>query len=184
MKNLSKLLLLAITIFSVSNMSIAQEAVDLPIDEETQLITYSSVVDAQGSKYLLFDKAFRWFHSYYKNPTNVVREKNKEAGEINGIGRFKIMNPPGKKGPQTMGGIVNYKISINFKDGRYKYEISNINWKQTSYYPIEKWMDKSSKSYDKRFDFFLQEVDKNIKQLIDSLNKSMVVKEKKKDNDW
>jgi len=155
---------------------------DMPVNEDTKLITYSEVVKVEGTADALYKKAHKWFFSYYKNPNNVVKES--ANNKIVARPRFKILNPPDKKGIKTMGGVVLYTFTIFFKDGRYKYTITNIEWKQPSKYPIERWMDKSAPSYKEKYAHYLLQVDTEIKKTIASIQKSLAQGEKKPEEEW
>lgn len=148
----------------------------MPIDETSKLITYSKVNEVAGqSKDVLFDRALEWATGYYKNPTDVIREKDKEGGKMVCKARYKISNPPDKKGVSTDAGLVQYTLNIQFKEGRYKYELTEINWKQISYYPAEKWMDTANAYYKPEFEFYLQQVDQQSKEILKSLEKACAV---------
>jgi len=68
-----------------------KSTIKLPIDESTKLITYTKVIDVTNqTKDVLFDRALAWAKGYYKNPTEVIREQNKEEGKIVCKGRYKI----------------------------------------------------------------------------------------------
>ena len=158
----------------------------LPVDEKTQLISYNKVNEvANVSKDELYKRALNWANTFYKNPSDVIRENNMEEGKIVCKARYKIMNPADKKGFSNEAGVAMYMLNLQFKDGRYKYDITEINWKQQSYYPIEKWMDTKNASYKPEFDFYLKQVDDMSKEIISSLNKAMrtnPVSDKK--DDW
>lgn len=163
-------------------LALSVSAQNLPIDENTRLINYNAVEKADGSADVIYKKGHAWFFSYFKNPHNVV--KKSESNQIEARARFKILNPPDKKGVQTMGGIVLYSFKVDFKDGRYRYEITNIIWKQNSKYPVERWMDKNAKSYQNKYDFYLEQVDKEINKTIQSLNKALKLNAKKTNDNW
>ncbi len=155
---------------------------NLPINEDTKLITYTEVITEEGTADALYSKAHRWFFSYYKNPSNVVKESSDH--KIIARPRFKILNPPDKKGIQTMGGIVLYSFTVVFKEGRYKYTITNIEWKQNSKFPIEKWIDTTASSYQEKYSYYLEQVDAEIKKTISLLNTSIAQKKKKIEEEW
>lgn len=157
----------------------------LPIDETTKLITYEKVQEISGvDKDSLYDKALNWCLTYFVNPNDVIREKDKEKGNIICKARFRIMNPADKKGFATDGGSVQYTLKLFFKDGKYKYEITEFNWKQTSYYPCEKWMDTSNQYYKPEFDYYLTQIDDKVKEISSSLAKAMMLKAPVKKDDW
>ena len=146
----------------------------LPIDEKTKIISYSKVNEvANVSKDDLYKRALTWANTYYKNPKDVIREIDRQEGKIVCKARYKIMNPPDKKGFSTEGGVVMYTLNLQFKDGRYKYDLTEINWKQQSYYPVEKWMETTSASYKPEFSFYLKQMDDTSKEIIGSLDKAM-----------
>jgi hypothetical protein len=161
------------------------EVPKMPMDEETKLVTYGGVIEENASKNELYKRAINFFVANYKNPADVLKKQDEGAGEIEGIARFKIFNPEGKDGIKTEAGLVSYSINMKFKDGRYKYEFTKINWKSNSYFGIEKWMDKNSPSYQPNYDFYLIQTDEQIRELEGKLKEAMKVpSEKEKKSDW
>jgi len=151
-----------------------KSTVKLPIDETSKLITYLKDVDRAGVvKDTLFEKVISWAKEYYKNPYDVIREQNKEAGKIVCKARYKIVNPPDKKGFSSDAGLVQYTLTFQITDSKIKCTLSEINWKQTSYYACEKWMDTSNQYYKTEFEYYLEQVDYNSKQILKSLDKSI-----------
>ncbi len=158
---------------------------DLPIDESTKLITYTKVIDVKGaSKDSLYNKALKWCNEFYKNPVDVIREKEMEAGKILCKARYKVMNPPDKNGLSTEGGVVEYTLILQFREGRYKYVMTEFNWKQTSYYPIERWLDFNSASYKTEFSVYLNQVSDKSKEILSALENNMFSKGVVKKDDW
>ena len=158
----------------------------MPVDRQTGLITYSKVKEMSGiTKADLYNRALSWANTYYKNPADVIREKDEEQGKIICKARYKIMNPPDKKGFSSEAGNVQYTLNLQFKEGKYKYELTEINWKQPSYYGVEKWMDTSNAYYKQEFACYLQQVDSASKEIISSLDKIMKTNAAKNEkNDW
>jgi hypothetical protein len=70
------------------------------------------------------------------------------------------------------------------KDGKFKYEVTSMSWKQTSYYPIERWMDTEAKSYDPNFALYLQQTDEFVKTMIKSLETFIETDPAVKKDDW
>src|SRR5256885_832704 len=92
----------------LSTAAIAQngQPSQLPTDPETKLITYTEVVNVAGvSKDELYKRAMAWFKKYYKNPADVIREKDSVNSVISGVHRFKITKT-GEKGMKSDGGMV------------------------------------------------------------------------------
>ncbi len=161
----------------------------MPIDEATNLITYSDVVEEPGmNKDTIYNRVVRWFKSYYKNPLEAMKKQDPEGRVVEGGYRFTIQRPePGAKkqpAPMVDAGLVNYKIKVMCKDGKFKYEITNISWKQTSYYPIERWMDDKASNYDPNYALYLQQTDAFMKELIKNLERFVETDPVKKKDDW
>jgi hypothetical protein len=176
-----------ILLFSILYISASaqEKRSSLPVDATTKLITYTKVVELKGvTKDSLFNKALAWCNTFYNNPGDVIREQDKAGGKIECKARFKVQNPPDKKGLATDGGVVQYTLTLQFKEGRYKYLLTEYNWKQTSYYPIEKWMDTSNQYYKPEFEHYLQEVDNETKEITASLEKFMQTPQVKVKEDW
>jgi len=158
--------------------------VNLPVDEDSKLITYTKVVEFTAGKDSVYNKAMAWFHSYFKNPTGVIREKSPETGEIMGKHQIKILNPPDKKGIQTMKGLVQYTVKVSSKDNKVRVIITEFNLKEVSYFPLERWTDKSSASYANINQYYLEQVDREAKTLLEHFTKFMTEPLKKKNDNW
>lgn len=181
-----KLIFAAIIIASSSIIVFAQTeqkpAPKMPVSEITKLITYTDVVQIAGlNQKQLYERALHWFNNYYTNPTDVIREKDDKAAKIVGKGRYKIYTPEDKKGVKADVGAVQYTINFEARDGRYKVELTEFNWKQISYYPIEKWMDKQDAGYKANYDYYLLQTDEFAKGVMKDLEKAMKT-EPPKDN--
>ncbi|HQQ20876.1 MAG TPA: hypothetical protein PK471_03105, partial [Bacteroidales bacterium] len=67
-------LLLLISLFSISVFAQKEgtySVPDLPIDEDTKLVTYRDVVREKGTPQELYDRAMDWIKAYYKNTNEV-----------------------------------------------------------------------------------------------------------------
>jgi hypothetical protein len=184
-----KKILVAFCLISVSIIASAQKApvstpVTLPTDSITKLITYEGVIDTKGiSADELYHRINDWFHSYYKNPTEVIRQNDSVAHKIVGKPRFRVFNPADKEGNRTDAGVTQYTITVAAKDGRFKYELTEFNWKQLSYFACEKWMDTKSPSYTNAYSEFLTQLDKYALETIASLKDALTHAKSVKDKD-
>ena len=159
-------------------------ALQLPVDSITKLITYERVVQVTGTKAeLLYKRAVGWFRTYYKNPSEIIRENDSIKFKITGKPRFKIFNPPDKEGTKTDAGLIQYTITVTAKDGRFKYELTEFNWKQQSYFASERWMDKKSQSYNSVYNEYLKQLDQYAKELIRNLEDALLHDKPVKDKD-
>ena len=158
---------------------------NMPVDKISKLINYTEVVPVKGvSTSVLYKRALEWFNTYYKNPTDVIRENDSAKGAIVGKSRFKIYNAADKKGLKTDAGLVMYTINVNIREGRYKYEVTEINKKAASYAPVEAWLDTASRSYTTAYVGYLEQIDTEIRNTIESLKKAMSTAPPVKKDDW
>ena len=74
---------------------VVHEKPDVPIDASTNKITYTKVVNTSGTTSELYQKGLRWFNSFYKNPSNVIREKDESKGKI--VGKIREIQDQSKK---------------------------------------------------------------------------------------
>lgn len=174
-----------------------KETPDLPIDADTKLITYTAVesVDTTIGKLELYSRAREWFAKAYKSSQNVIQMDDKESGKIVGKALMQVYHKA--LGSNYPSGYINYTISIYFKDGRYKYEISNFYHtgqlvsggnRIEDFGPCEEMINTKKKtwgvSYQKTFNYYLSQLDTNIKLLILDLKESMNKVADSKKNDW
>jgi len=164
-----------------------KETPNLPIDSETKKINYSEVVflDSSITKQELFSRAREWFAKAYKSSLNVVQMEDKESGKIIGKALMQVYHKA--LGANYPSGYINYTISIYLKDGRYKYEITNFYHsgeytgsgnKIPDYGACEEMINTTKKtmgiSYQKTFNYYLFQMDRDIKVLISDLKSSMI----------
>src|ERR1017187_1320653 len=176
MKNYFKTVFIAGLLIIGTNLVKAQDAVVpvMPVDNETKLISYTAVKEIKGvSASELYKRAYKWVNTFYKNPTDVIRSADSVEGKIVGKARFMIYSDL-KAQPKIDGGLVWYTIRISAREGRYKYEITSLNWKQNSYYAIERWQDTKSPSYMKVYDSYLIQVNDYVNDAISKLNAAML----------
>lgn len=155
----------------------------VPVDSITNLITYEKVVEVKGVAAAdLYKRILDWFNSYYTNPTEVIRENDSVKFVIVGKPRFRLSKTSAKDGSKSDGGNMQYTITVSARDGRFKYELTAFNWKQLSYYPVEKWLDTKSASYEPIYNDYLQQTDKTaldaVKSLVNAATHEKPVKNK------
>lgn len=180
------------TLFFVSHLLYGQKkpepavAPDMPLDEVTHLITYEGVNTVAGvTAAELYKRMQEWFKTYYKNPTEVIRENDSVKFAMTGKPRFKIQNLPDKNGTRTDAGNVQYTIMVAAKEGRFRYELTEFNWKQASYYPCERWMDTAAPSWNPVYNEYLRQIDSTVEQVITNLQEFLsTAKTEKNRNDW
>jgi len=184
------LMFLLITVVAMPAM--AQKTKELPyppipVDEKTKLITYEGVGKVDGvSAKDLYAKAIEWVKTYHKNPTEKLRKQDEANGEIEIFARFPIYAYD-KKGVKTTSnaGLIQYTMTLQFKDGRYKYTVTNLNLKSQSYQPIDSWFtDKENDTNADNHAYQLADIDIEINAMIKDMLHKVAAKEDKKGDDW
>lgn len=177
--------LLPVTFLLAQDKKQAFNTDNIPVDKISKLIDYTDVVQVKGtSTSVLYKRALAWFNTFYKNPTDVIRENDSTKGVISGKSRFKISNAPDKTGLRTDAGLVMYTITVSIREGRFKYEVTELNQKATSYLPLEKWLDTTSRTYTTAYVGYLEQVDTQVRETIDNLKKAMTTTPPVKNDNW
>lgn len=97
----------------------------MPIDSSTGLITYSEVVPVHDvAKDELYTRARVWFAKTFKSANHVIQMEDKENGILIGKAAMKVYH---KAMVTHYHGLINYTVTIQVKDGRFKYSISDFN---------------------------------------------------------
>jgi hypothetical protein len=118
----------------------------LPIDSLTGKITFTEVVSVDNStnKQELYSRAREWFVKSFKSSKSVIEFEDKETGKIIGRGTFSAITEESMNDNEFIKnkglvskelrerkskgevGSISFLISIYVKDGRYKYEITDL----------------------------------------------------------
>lgn len=156
----------------------------MKVDAKTNLITYSEVPEVPGTKDELFDRAMKWGGGHYKNFAEKLRKQDKAVGSMEIFARFPFYAYD-KKGNKTTSrqGLAQYTLTIMFKDGRYKYTVTDLNFKATSYQPLEAWLDREDPNA-RNHSFYLTDIDAEIVKTINSLKKAMASADAASEDDW
>lgn len=105
----------------------AGDAAPLPIDADTQLITYQGVVPVPGvSQADLYARAAAWAARTYNASDRVTPQPT--AGEIDVQGRriVQLRTTYGGVPRGSYAGVIHHTLAIYVKDGRYKYVLTNL----------------------------------------------------------
>jgi hypothetical protein len=166
-----------------SQLKAQDSSPSLPINPDTKLITYQEVVKVEGTSKELFSRAIDWINLNYKNPADVTKVRDPQSGLIEILHRIELERTD-KQDTKIDAGIIIYTMKLELKDGRYRYTITDLNLKQSSKFPIERWLDKKDKAYNPNWNLYLAQLDKQVKTLIESLKKGMLPVIKKKEDVW
>lgn len=177
MKSFKKILTVAFVLFSGlaawGQKTVHNSFPDMPIDENTQLVTYKDVVTQKASQGELYERALKWVNKYYSNPIGVIKKADKVSATLVCVSNIKI-STLANDGKTTVGaGIISYTLTIETKEGRYRYTVTDIHKREQTQFPIEKWFDTSKPEWSPvRYDH-LHQIDEAVKKLIADLEEGM-----------
>jgi hypothetical protein len=146
---------------------------DMPIDENTNLVTYKEVVRQKASSDELYERALKWANKYYSNPTVVIQKKDKIGGVLECVSGIRITTLDKDGKTSVMAGMVYYTLTIEAREGRYRYIITDLYKREAARFPIEKWLDDTKPEWSPvRYDH-LHQIDQAVKKLIEDLEEGM-----------
>jgi hypothetical protein len=145
----------------------------MPIDENTKLVTYKNVVQMKGTSAELYDRAYQWANKYYKNPVAVIQKANKQQGIVECVSNVPIYTLAKDGVTRVAAGYVYYTLTIEARENRYRYTITNLYKKEQAQFPIEKWLDSSRPEWTTvRYDH-LHQIDEGVKKLMENIEEGM-----------
>jgi hypothetical protein len=159
---------------------------NLPLDMETNLITYTEVVvlDTTFKKDELHSRARVWFAKTYKSANSIIQMDDKEEGKI--VGRASIPLKYNNMPIITSAGSISYNISVYVKDGKYKYEFADFQHqgdgkKIPSFGSCTKMLNTTDKGYfgigmQKTYNVYLNQMHSDIIETISSLKSTLALK--------
>lgn len=179
MKSLKTFLVVAtilfsgLTVWGQKQQTVYNSFPDMPIDENTKLVTYKEVVREKGSQDELYERALKWAKKYFPNPLVTIQKEDKIGGTLVCNPNIKITTL-GKDGKTAvLAGYVYYTFTIEVKDGRYRYIMTDFHKRESARFPIEKWLDNTKPEWSSiRYDH-LHQIDQAVKKLIEELEEGM-----------
>lgn len=183
--------LLLVLLLACSSLGFGQkkdktvEVYPMPVNEQTQLITYQDVVSMKDAKaHDLYLRGLEWAKHYFQNPTKVIQSADEAEGVIVCNSNLKIHTPTKDGKTSVMAGIVNFELRLEAREGRYRYTISNFTCKNGAVTQnCELWLDKEKAEWTPVRNLHLKEVDTYIQEMVKSLEEGMEPKEETKD-EW
>ena len=122
-------------------------------------------------------------NEYYRNPVDVIREKVTDS-KLVAKHRFRIVEHKDEKtGTESIAATMLYQLTIEFKQGRYRYEVTNISKKGQSYYGVENWLEENNKAYHHKYAYYLKQTDDELQKIIADLKKGMGT-QPEKEEEW
>lgn len=154
-----------------------------PIDETSKLVTYTDVIQVPGvATDSLYNVAMAWMKIFYVSPSQAIKSQNKEEGIIEIKHQFQITKT--EKGQELKAGQINYYLTLQFRDGRFKYTITKVNLQGPSYFGIETWINDAKYAEDETVINYLIQIDEFMQKLITSLETEVKPAAPKKEEDW
>ncbi|MCI5058818.1 MAG: DUF4468 domain-containing protein, partial [Flavobacteriales bacterium] len=139
---------------------------------ESDKVYYSEVVQTSGSTADIYKRAVKWFNTYYKSPSSIIKE-TKENEMIRGAGRMRLMGKATESGARAGTAMMLYDVVIYAKEGRYKYELKNFRMKGKTSTDIEKIISDTEANYDRANADYLVQVEENQRKIIQNIKKTM-----------
>lgn len=155
----------------------------IPIDTETNKIKFQEAIDEQGTKDELFNRSIYWLNGFYKDPVRVTSIRDVETGKIEGRHRFRIYYWD-EDSVKHIGGMINYKFVLRFKQDKYRYTITELILKSQTNLPVEKWLDRSDPAYNKQWDSYLEQIVEFVNNWSENLKQKMLPEPEKVKDDW
>lgn len=137
-----KFILLLSIVFPFSINAQSETSSPVPVDEEG-IIRYVEVPQQEGSAKDLFKRCIKWINGAYKNPASVTPTRDMEDKKIVVRHQFQLEST-NADGVKVKGGLVMYDMTIRFRDGRYRIEMTDFKLKSISGTPAEDWLPNGS----------------------------------------
>lgn len=144
------------------------------LHEKDGVIMYTDVVvvDSSLTKAELFNRAKAWIASTYKSANAVIQMEDKDAGILIGKGVFVVNWSTALI--KNLSTDVPHTIKLLFKNGRYKYEITDLSYKDDS----GRSLDLKRNGLSKKFLYAVnEEVLSTVRSLESAMNKSITVED-------
>ncbi len=158
----------------------------IPFNKESHAVEYFKVVHVNGTKNQLFNRCVYWLNNYYKSPTRVTQIRDLPSGKILGKHFFYLYTFDTTDNVKKKSAKVNYTFTIVFKEGRYKWEINDLEVIANKKVPIAEMLDKNDTMYHKKWKSYLIQVNDFINKWSSSLEQKMQPEPAKKEenDDW
>jgi hypothetical protein len=159
------------------------DSLNFPLEENTGEIKFQEVVEAEGSTKQLFYRAVTWMNEHWDNARGMIKKQDQNNGILEAHVRFDIKKKT-EDGKSQRAGRGVYVLKMEFKEGRYRYTLTDFNLLKTSIYPLERWLDPENRYYDQRDTEILEFIANRVDEVIKSMKEGMEKEEKETDDDW
>jgi hypothetical protein len=127
---------------------------NLPIDPKTELITFRKVIPTQGSEDEVFNRIYSQFmNTYYKSPSTILQQN--DGRTMKGKHQIQLDNFDAVKSKWPW---ITYRFTIEVREGRVRYTLTDFLQKTQSNHPCEEWMNKEDPAYQPVWDSCLEQI--------------------------
>jgi len=190
------ILILLVSLFLSLNVKSQPSYLELPIDSRTNKITYTDVVHTDSTLLTadLFTLARIWFAETFRTSGSVIQMEDKQSGVL--IGKANIpLTYKSLIGENELQSVL-FTFSLYFKNGRYKYEVTDFIYQQQTPSPLIEIKDipfeyiyfnkdLGARKYNKKTrESFINQLDTQIIAILNDLKTSMKKKNSPVDSDW
>lgn len=154
----------------------------VPVDESGK-ITWQGVIQVKDvDRAKLYNKGIEWINSYFPNPANATKRRSPESGIIDIAYSIRLIDD--HNGTTVPSHTINYKFKLEFRDGRFRYTITDFNLKAASRFPLERWLDNSGPFYDLNNRKYLEQVRDVIEDMIEKMTTQMTKPDPPAEEEW
>ena len=171
----------SVSLFAQKGEEVARPA--FPIDETTKLVTYTDVIQVPGVvKDSLYNVAMEWMKSFYKSPSQAIKSQSKEEGVIEIKHQFQLTRE--EKGQTVKAAMIEYDMTLQFRDGRFKYTVTKLRVQGPSYFGVEKWINEEEYAKDANVTSYLVQIEDFMVTLTESLDSELRPAAPQKEEEW
>ena len=144
----------ALTLVALVFATLAFAQSTLPIDPKTEKITFRKVINTVGSQDEVFNRIYSNFmNSYYKSPSTILNQN--DGRTLKGKHQFQLDNGDAVKSKWPW---ITYYFTIEVREGRVRYTLTDFMQKTQSNHPCEEWMNKEDPLYQPVWDKYLEQI--------------------------
>ena len=127
---------------------------NIPIDAKTEKICFRKVIPTQGSEDEVFNRIYSQFmNTYYKSPSTILSQN--DGRTLKGKHQFQLDNGDAVKSKWPW---ITYRFTIEGREGRVRYTLTDFQQKTLSNHPCEEWMNKEDPMYQPVWENYLEQM--------------------------
>ena len=144
----------ALTIVALLFATVIFAQSTVPVDPKTEKITFRKVINTIGSGDEVFNRIYSNFmNSYYKSPSTILQQN--DGRTLKGKHQFQLDNGDAVKSKWPW---ITYYFTIEVREGRVRYTLTDFMQKTQSNHPCEEWMNKEDPLYQPIWDKYLEQM--------------------------